>query len=347
VTAPPGPPSAAGRRRARTAAAALAGLALTGCGGGPSMLDPAGPDAARIAGLWWLVLALGTGVYVTVLVLLGLATLRARRADHSPERLRDEAGDRRVGRRFVVLGGIVGPGSVLLVLLLVSSPIGAEVASRPASVGVRVEVTGHRFWWEVAYPDAGFVTANEIHVPVGEPVEVSLTSTDVIHSFWVPQLHGKVDLTPGHQTSLTFQADQPGTYRGECAEFCGIAHARMHFLVIAEPRDRFDAWLAGQQEPAAPPAGGRAERGEEVFLSSACAACHTVRGTPATGEVGPDLTHLASRRTIAAGTLPNTRGHLGGWILDPQSLKPGHAMPPTNLTGEELQVLLGYLETLE
>jgi cytochrome c oxidase subunit 2 len=189
-------------------------------------------------------------------------------------------------------------------------------------------------------------TANEIRIPVGRPVRLKLSSRDVIHSFWVPNLHGKKDLVPGHQTLTWFQADTPGVYRGQCAEFCGQQHAKMGMLVIAEPPERFAAWYERQLLPAAEPADSVAAAGQRLFLAKGCVLCHAVRGTPAGSRLGPDLTHLASRLTIAAGTLPNTRGHLAGWVVDPQRLKPGVRMPPNQLAPAELHALLGYLESL-
>ena len=177
-------------------------------------------------------------------------------------------------------------------------------------------------------------------------MQLTLTSMDVIHSFWVPQLHGKIDLIPGTATTLWLRADQPGEYRGMCAEYCGVQHAKMQFLVVAEPPDQFQAWLDLQRQPAAVPTDPLAQRGLQVFLSSSCVTCHAIRGTSATGALGPELTHLASRRTLGAGILPNTRGTLAGWIADPQSIKPGVHMPPSDLTGEQLQALVVYLETL-
>jgi cytochrome c oxidase subunit 2 len=190
------------------------------------------------------------------------------------------------------------------------------------------------------------ITANEIHIPVGKPVHIRLASRDVIHSFWVPDLHGKKDLIPGKDTDLWLRADRAGVYRGQCAEFCGWQHAHMALLVIAEPQDRFDAWLASQRQTPPPPSTPLGQRGRAVFESQACPLCHTVAGTQANGSAGPDLTHLASRRTIAAGTLPNTIGSLGGWIVDPQSTKPGNRMPAVTLHADDLQALLAYLETL-
>jgi cytochrome c oxidase subunit II len=211
---------------------------------------------------------------------------------------------------------------------------------------VVIEVIGHQWWWEVRYPHEGIVTANEIHIPAGQPVTLRLTSDDVIHSFWVPELHGKLDLNPQQTNTLILQADQPGAYRGQCAEFCGIQHAKMALLVVAQEPAAYAEWVSAQQLVPPPPNTELTEFGQQVFLGSACVYCHTVRGTNATGVLGPDLTHLASRRTLAAATVPNTRGYLAGWIVDPHGLKPGNKMPPTDMSAEELQALLAYLESL-
>jgi cytochrome c oxidase subunit 2 len=212
---------------------------------------------------------------------------------------------------------------------------------------ITVQVTGHQWWWEISYPNDGVVTANEIHIPVGKAVEIELTSDDVIHSFWVPNLTSKRDLIPGQTNTLWFQADSAGIYRGECAEFCGTEHALMAFLVIAQPLDEYGAWLHNQQASSVQPADSLIEQGQQAFLGSACVYCHTINGTAASGKVGPDLTHLASRQTLAAGTLDNTTGNLAGWILNPQALKPGNHMPATRLDSDDLQALLAYLESLK
>jgi cytochrome c oxidase subunit 2 len=210
-----------------------------------------------------------------------------------------------------------------------------------------VEVTGRQWWWEVRYPESGVVTANEIRIPAGRPVRLVVTSGDVIHSVWIPELHGKIDMIPGRSNSQVIIADEPGEYRGECAEFCGAQHAKMQFIVVAEPPERFAAWLERQAQPANAPADAMQLEGREIFLGSACVYCHAVRGTNANSNFGPDLTHLASRRTLAAGMLANNRGNLSGWVLNPQQIKPGNKMPPTALSGEELNALLAYLESLE
>jgi cytochrome c oxidase subunit 2 len=239
---------------------------------------------------------------------------------------------------------------VLFVFLVADTSVGRAVTATPGHGAIQIRVTGHQWWWEVQYRDSlaqhWVTTANEIHVPVGKPVVVELRSTDVIHSFWPPNLSAKRDLIPGKENSLWLQADSAGEFRGQCAEFCGHQHAKMAFLVIAEPPDRFVQWLTTQRDTAATPADSLTRRGQEVFLGSSCPMCHAIAGTPAGSRVGPDLTHLASRRTLAAGTLPNTRGNLGGWILNPQAIKPGVKMPANALSPDDLQALLAYLETL-
>ena len=214
-----------------------------------------------------------------------------------------------------------------------------------------MEVTGRLWWWELRYLDAdgGEIarTANEMHIPVGEPVTLRLISDNVIHSFWVPQLQGKTDMIPGRVNESWIQAGEPGVYRGQCAEFCGVQHSMMAFLAIAEPAEAFDRWLARQAQPAAEPTEPSLVRGRDVFLRAGCGGCHTVRGTPAAGRTGPDLTHIAGRRTLAAATVPNTRGHLAGWISDPQHVKPGNKMPAATLEPGDLHALIAYLESLE
>jgi len=214
-----------------------------------------------------------------------------------------------------------------------------------------INLIGHQWWWEAEYeaavPSQRFRTANELHIPVGRPVVFKVTSRDVIHSFWVPNLHGKRDLIPGYTTSIWLQADKPGFYRGQCAEFCGYQHAKMALYVTAESQAEFENWSADQRKEAPQPTSEEQMRGRDVFLHSTCTQCHTIRGTIAGAVLGPDLTHLATRGTIAAGTLPNQRGHLAGWILDSQSIKPGNRMPPNSIAGDDLQALLTYLESLK
>jgi cytochrome c oxidase subunit 2 len=240
----------------------------------------------------------------------------------------------------------------LIVLTIASFSIGRSLSSDMSGKdAVTIEMTGQQWWWQVRYMDADpskiFYTANELHIPVGQPVTIKLKSSDVIHSFWVPNLVGKKDLVPGHDASIWFQADRPGVYRGQCAEYCGLQHAHMAFWVIAEPLDKYQAWLAGQLQSAHEPATDSERRGQQVFLAAPCVMCHTIQGTLAGASIGPNLTHLASRNYIAAGTLPNTRGHLSGWVVDPQAIKPGNRMPPNSLKSDDLQALLDYLQSLK
>jgi cytochrome c oxidase subunit 2 len=248
---------------------------------------------------------------------------------------------------LVTFGGVVVPALVVLGLMVYNTYITVYLEEPPSPPEVLVEVHSHQWWWGVHYPEQDFTTANEIHIPVGVPVTITLQSDDVIHAFWVPELQGKRDMMPDYEGRMWLQADEPGIYRGQCAEFCGRQHAKMQFLVIAHEEDRFQAWVTQQQDaPIDDLDDDQIQRGRQVFLESECATCHTVRGTTAIGTLGPDLTTLATRRELGAGTLPNTRGHLAAWIIDAQQFKPGNLMPPMPLGGEELQALLAYLETL-
>jgi cytochrome c oxidase subunit II len=254
-------------------------------------------------------------------------------------------------RQLVVWGG-AGIPAVLLFILLVYSVAVSRQTTTPAPDDVLViEVTGRQFWWDVRYrserPDEIFRTANEIRIPVGRPVLFRLLSVDVIHSFWIPNLHGKLDMVPGRENRLVIQADSVGLFRGQCAEFCGVQHAKMAFYVVAMPEAEFEAWRRGQIASAQPPRDSLALAGERVFMSEGCAACHAVRGTRAMGRTGPDLTHFGSRLSIAAATLPNRPGHLGGWITDPQLIKPGNFMPALPLDGPSVPALVAYLQGLQ
>jgi cytochrome c oxidase subunit 2 len=312
-------------------------------------LDSAGPQAAHIAALWWWMLWVFSAVFVAVVVALLIALLR-RRPPHDdlppPSPHPELASERRAS--WTVIIAVVITTLVLLAFLTANAITGHRIAELAAEEGpVDIELTGYRWWWRVRYPNATparqVVTANEIHIPVGRPILVNVRSVDVIHSFWIPALHGKRDLIPGHPTSIWLKADRRGTYEGQCAEFCGLQHAHMRLLVIAEPEEKFEAWLEAQRQTARAPAEEIAQRGLEVFETGPCALCHSIKGTQASGQVAPDLTHFASRITIAAGTLPNTPGHLAGWIVDPQHIKPGAAMPANSLSAEDLQALLAYL----
>ena len=308
-------------------------------------LEAQGQAGLIMGTLWHPMLAMAAATFVLVVGALGWALLRRRGAD---EPTLDAGRERSMAR---AVGAAVGLTiAVLLVCLVLDISVGRAITATPGEQALQIRVTGHQWWWEVHYRDSvaqrWVTTANEIHVPVGKPVAIELRSTDVIHSFWPPSLTGKRDLIPGSENTLWLRAERPGVYRGQCAEYCGHQHAKMAFEVIAQPADSFARWLEAQRDTAMTPTSSLARRGQEVFLTSSCVMCHAIGGTPAGSRVGPDLTHLASRRTIAAGTLPNTRGNLAGWIVDPQAIKPGAKMPANELAPADLQALLAYLETL-
>jgi cytochrome c oxidase subunit 2 len=323
------------------AAGSLAvGTLLAACSGSPSMLDPKSREAHHLSGLFWLMLVMAAAVYAIVAGFVVVAILKRRR-----DRAVGPLGhDTKRDHRFILLGGVVAPVAILSVLGVATVVI--TNALRPAEGTVHVHVNGERWWWRVDYPGTSVVTANEIHVPVGEPVDISLTSDNVIHSFWVPQLNGKTDLIPGQTNHLSFTAHQTGVFRGECAEFCGIGHAKMDFRVVVEPAAQDQQWLAAQQRVPAAPAAADAQRGQQLFTTSACAGCHRVAGTSAVGTAGPDLTHLASRLTLAGGWLDNTPDELSHWLTDTQSVKPGALMPDLGLSTGDVAALVAYLETL-
>jgi cytochrome c oxidase subunit 2 len=305
-----------------------------------------------VAKLHWTLTAIATVVYVVVISALIFALWRAW---HRPPVVDEHEHHETPEQADVMKRGVIIAVAATVVIMLTFVVMSVSTGSALAKVGgtkpLRIDVVGHQWWWEVKYddpiPQNVVNTANEIHVPVGRPVLIKMSSTDVIHSFWAPNLAGKKDLIPGHETTTWFRADSAGVYRGQCAEFCGHQHAKMAFYIVAEPRLEFEKWLGQQREPAKRPTDSLTQAGERVFLSGTCAMCHSIGGTGAFGTVGPDLTHLASRRTIAAGTLPLNTGNLAGWILDPQSIKPGAKMPPNQIDPQSLQVLLAYLGTLK
>jgi cytochrome c oxidase subunit 2 len=253
-------------------------------------------------------------------------------------------------RRSVVTA-IAASTLLLLALMVASFFTDRAIASLPLKDAVNIEVTAHQWWWTVKYINGPvsetFVTANEIHVPVGRPVLVKLKSDDVIHSLWIPSLSGKKDLIPGRTATMAFRADKAGLYRGQCAEFCGFQHAFMAFDVQAHEPAAFEAWRQQQLKPAPEPTDAQAQRGKQLFQSVSCAMCHGVQGTLAQGRMAPDLTHFAARRTIGAGTLPNTPANLASWISDPHKHKPGVNMPANPMSGEDLAAIVAYLGTLK
>lgn len=327
-------------RRAGSVAALIVPL-VAGCQGVQSALDPAADAAGRLAALSWAMFAGGAAIFLAVMILL-LVALFAR-----PERRRWLA-----DRRVVVAGGLIFPVLTLSTLLT----YGLFLMRRPdlasAADPLRIEVVGEQYWWRVRYPRDGdtpeFTTANEVQVPVGRAVHVSVTSADVIHSFWIPNFAGKIDMIPGRINTILFQATRTGVYRGVCTEFCGDQHARMAFDVVSLEPDAFEAWRARQAAPAREPATPVLRDGRDLFRRAGCGSCHAVRGTEADGRLGPDLTHVGSRRSIGAATYPNNIGTLAGWIADVQHLKAGARMPSYGgLSGPELRAIAGYVESLK
>lgn len=308
-------------------------ILLSACAGAPSALDPHSPQARHISGLWWLMFGLSAVVYVIVAGLVVFAVLR-RRHDVSEH----------FGHRLIVYGGVLIPVAILGVVAVSTVRTTNALVAGPATL--EIHVAGEQWWWRVTYPDLGISTANEIHVPVGTTVDITLTSDNVIHSFWVPQLAGKTDLVPGQVNHLAFSAEKAGSYRGQCAEFCGLEHARMAFQVVVDERAAFDEWVSGQRSTGQRPADPLAAKGEQLFVNGSCAGCHTVGGTSAVATFGPDLTHVGSRATLAADTLPNTPADMSRWLSSTQQVKPGALMPQIDLTADEVQALVAYLEGL-
>lgn len=334
------PPRASRRRTFAAGLLVMSGLLFAACSSAPSPLNPSGEGAQQISTIWWAVFSIGALIFLAVVALLVYGAFR------TPGRAEEE-GRHPFGTAMVWVGGIAIPLIVLGTIYgLGLSGMGA-LGSASTTSPLTIEIIGHQWWWEVRYPHENVVTANEIHIPTGQTVEFKLTSADVLHAFWVPQLQGKVEAIPGQTNTFTIKTGRAGTYRGECLLFCGLQHANMNFLVVAESPDTFAAWLSGQAKTPAAPTDPLLLQGQQIFLGSACVYCHTIAGTNASGEIGPSLTHLASRQQLAAGALPNNPGALGGWIVDPQTIKPGNMMPPENFSGPDLQALIAYLESLK
>jgi cytochrome c oxidase subunit 2 len=311
---------------------------LSGCTGPQSALDTAGPSAASIHLLGLIMYAGATLVTLLVAALMLMPFLRQR--------------DRPVSRKlFLWGGGVMLPGLTLTALVPYVMTVGHESRAFTTPDRLSVDVTGHLYWWAVSYQRAdgrpGLASANELRLPVGEPVELHLRANDVIHSFWVPSLAGKTDMIPGRTNRMVIQADRPGVYRGQCAEFCGLQHALMAFDVIAMSRAEFDAWLTHAAQPAPDPQTPELREGRDLFTNLGCGACHAVRGL-ADGGLGPDLTRVGARRTIGAGAFPGGVGNIAAWIASAQHLKPGSAMPSYDqLDGPQLRSLAAYMESLK
>lgn len=330
-------------------------LLLAGCSGSPSPMLPASPNATTISDLTSIVFWIAVVVFVVVEGVLLWSVIRFSRnkTPGEPEQIE--------GNTKFEIAWTAAPAIVLLIVFFISlqalfplasipsTPRGSgNIASAPSLHGptIHTRVIGHRWWWEVVYPDHKIVTANEMHVPVNAIVTVDVESIDVIHSFWVPQLGGKIDAIPGRTNKMWFQPTQVGNYHGQCSEFCGTQHAGMRLEVFVDPPDVFQAWVSQQQMPAAP-VSGDAVKGEQVFMTSVCIACHTIDGTKAQGKIGPNLTHLASRRYMAGATMEVTSENLARWLTDPQAIKPGNLMQIGRLPRDQIDALVAYLISLK
>jgi cytochrome c oxidase subunit 2 len=328
------------RCRKRGAGFALSALPLLGCEGAQAALAARGPHADAIADLAWLLFGGGAVIFAAVLIAAGIAAFGA-------SRLRAVLAD----DRTVLVAGAAVPIAALTAVLVHGLRIEARLGS-PAAPALAIEVVGERWWWRVHYLDAterlDFATANEIHIPVGRPVELRLATADVIHSFWVPSLAGKLDMIPGRVNRMRIQADRAGTFRGQCAEYCGGAHALMALHVVAAEPAAFEAWREAQRRPSPPPATEATRRGRDVYVANGCPACHRIAGTPSLGSVGPDLSHVGGRLRLVAGMLPNHAGAFAGWIASAQHVKPESRMPSFDrIGGTDLVALAAYLEALQ
>lgn len=314
---------------------------LAGCGASThSTVEPDGPKSRVVTMSWWILFGVA-GFVCLVVISLALRAAISRRGPKAvvkPQR----------GERFVVVFGIVIPAVILAGTFALSVGTLSANSGPSSTPRLTIDVIGHRWWWEFRYPASGAVTANELHVPVGQPVELRLWTADVIHSFWAPALMPKIDLLPRRVNQTWLSVDKAGTYRGQCAEYCGTQHAHMAFSVVAQPSGQFRSWLSREARPAAAPTGALAKFGRHVLETSTCSTCHTVRGTSAHGHIGPDLTHVGSRQKLAGETILNNVGNMSGWIADSQTIKPGNLMPPqAQLSPRELHAVVTYLQGLK
>jgi cytochrome c oxidase subunit II len=311
---------------------------------------PGGVQAEAIFHLWLVMLAVCVLVFVAVMAALGLALWRAPRATRATPADVSSLMQAEPGVARSVVAGLIVSVVLLVGLLAASVFTDRAIARMPLANALHIELTAHQWWWEARYDDPEpsriFMTANELHVPVGRPVIVTLRADDVIHSFWVPSLHGKKDLIPGRESSVSFRADRAGVYRGQCAEYCGYQHANMTLYVMADEPADYEGWAARQREPASTPVDAQQKRGLQLFVGTTCAMCHAIAGTRAQARHAPDLTHVASRMTLAAGTIENNAGSRAAWILDPQRIKPGAKMPPEALAPQDLAAINAFLGSL-
>jgi len=312
-------------------------LTLGGCAGRQAMLGAAGRDSALFAWLWHVFLIVTVAFYCIVIAGLLWAVVRRR-----------EGGEAAVRTGLLVWVALI---SLTLVGLTLASWLADRNMNRAPRTGLTIEITAHQWWWDVRYiasdPSMTLRTSNELHLPAGTPVRIVLKSADVIHSFWIPNLSGKQDLIPGRSNDIVVTPEKVGVYRSQCAEYCGVQHAHMAFDVTVQPREAFEQWWKAGLLPAHAPATSVEQAGYTYVTTRECSTCHNVTGTPASGQVAPDLTHFASRLSIGAGTYPMDRGHLAAWLADPQDAKPGNKMPVIGLEPAELRAVSAYLESLK
>jgi cytochrome c oxidase subunit II len=337
-------PFRSGKKRWGVAAllALAAAALLAGCENSPTILDPAGPVGKRESDLFWFIFIVATVVFVgvTSVLLYSVFRFRARPDGAAPRQIH--------GNTAIELAWTIVPSLVLFAVLGVTITTMFGLAQPSGSNVLTVKAIGHQWWWEFQYPDQSIVTADEMHIPTGTVVHIDLVSDNVIHSFWVPQLGGKTDVIPGHDNSMWLQADRTGQFRGECAEFCGLQHAHMDFLVVAQPNDQFQSWVTQQQQAAQTPTDSLALQGQKLF-STKCISCHLINGVnqPNRVQIGPNLTHFGNRQLIAGYVLDNTPSSLADWLRDPQAVKPGNDMPNLHLTQDQITALVAYLEGLK
>ena len=350
LNSPAGTPSGAPDKRSQRARAGLGlGLALlvaaaamlAACGVTPqTVLEPTSEQARTANDLLQFAFWTGVGVFVVVegALIYALIRFRRRRGDSLPAQTHGHLG--------LEIGWTIAPTILLVLLAVITVPAIFANAQSPGADAIRVRAIGHQWWFEFRYPELGVTTANELHVPAGRDVEILLESDDVIHSFWVPQLRGKMDMVPGRVTRVVIRPEETGTFFGQCAEFCGTAHALMKFTVVVEAPAEFETWVARQTADRAPPQGALAQQGEALLTSAGCSACHTIRGTVAQGMIGPDLTHVGGRAHIASAMLDNTPENLARWLRDPQAVKPKNKMAMRSLSADEIEALVEYLQGL-
>lgn len=316
---------------------------LTACGGNQSALNAQGISSTALKDLITVIVSVCGLIWLMVVGCLAWALLRRR-----SEPAEGQVVDHGLGKAVKLS---VAGTTVIIIAFTAASFATTRRLDSASDADIKIVARAQQWWWQFTYQDKNgiwlFQTANELHIPVGQDVRVELEALDVIHSFWIPSLAGKLDMIPGRKNVLTFRADRAGIYRGQCAEFCGLQHSHMAFVVVAENAEEYKKWTIGQIAPASHPPGAEAKAGEAVFMSKPCAACHTIRGTNASGTSGPDLTHVGSRQTLAAGLLDVTRGTLAAWVADPQTIKPGNNMPLVPLTSDELRQVSAYLEGLK